>query len=90
MTDPYPDGFCPYLGTCDDDEFDDYWRDDWEDEDEDYFDCGFVPGEGCLLAGTEDCDFECPYSDRLHTSPHYPNCNLFGGKDEETIQGGDE
>lgn len=31
--------------------------DDWMDE------CGFVPGEGvCTLAGTEWCDWECPFN----------------------------
>ncbi|KYC42102.1 hypothetical protein WA1_19065 [Scytonema hofmannii PCC 7110] len=54
------------------------WDDDEDDEDEfledeEEFDCGFMPGEGCLLAGTEDCDFECPYSDRLMAHPSYPN-----------------
>lgn len=32
------------------------------DEDEAFlsFQCGFIPGQGCTLAGTEDCDWECP------------------------------
>jgi len=31
--------------------------DDWMDE------CGYVPGSGvCTLAGTEHCDWECPYN----------------------------
>lgn len=39
---------------CDDDEFD--------DELEDRFDCGLDPESGqCAMAGTEDCDFECPH-----------------------------
>jgi len=25
--------------------------------------CGRMPGGGCLKAGTEECDFECPYND---------------------------
>lgn len=37
------------------------------DEDEDNepeFDCGFIPEEGmCMKAGSEECDFECPYSE---------------------------
>lgn len=60
---------------------------DWEDND-DYddddvflvedgqFDCGFVTGEGCSMAGTEDCDFDCPYRDELMKHPAYPNCDL--------------
>lgn len=27
--------------------------------DEDYFDCGMMPDGTCLLAGTEECDWEC-------------------------------
>lgn len=40
--------------------------DDFEDEPDDYeedfvFDCGWTPDVGgCQLAGSEDCDFECP------------------------------
>lgn len=49
-------------------------------EDEDDFDCGFIPGKGCLMAGTEDCDFDCPYRDRLVASPYYPNCDLLGNQ----------
>jgi hypothetical protein len=45
---------------------------------EEEFECGFILGEGCLMAGTEDCDFECPYRTRLIASPYYPNCTLFG------------
>lgn len=43
--------------------------DDFDDEDEDgfEFECGaFINGRfdysACRLAGTEDCDWECPYS----------------------------
>lgn len=34
---------------------------DEEDEDE-FFDCGMTPDGLCQLAGTEDCDWECPYN----------------------------
>ena len=37
--------------------------DDWDDDDEETFDCGWVRGVGCQLAGTEECDFECPFRD---------------------------
>lgn len=36
----------------DDDEFD-----SWLDQ------CGWVRGQGCQLAGTEECDFDCPFRD---------------------------
>jgi hypothetical protein len=63
---------------CYDDSYDD--PDDFDDEfaDEPDFDCGFIPSDGCLLAGTEDCDFECPYRDALVRNPNYPNCSIFG------------
>jgi len=32
------------------------------DEDEEWlYRCGWVRGAGCQLAGTEECDFECPF-----------------------------
>jgi hypothetical protein len=44
-----------------------------EDDEDDYeFDCGFIPGDGCSMAGSEDCDWECPYSHRLISHPRYP------------------
>lgn len=46
-----------------------YYEDDFRDDDEedDGFECGaFINGRfdysACQLAGTEDCDWECPYS----------------------------
>lgn len=32
------------------------------DEDEMFleYECGWMPGGGCMLAGTEQCDWECP------------------------------
>jgi len=47
---------------------DDY--DDFDDgldpeEEEDYFDCGWMREGGCSLAGTEECDFECPNRDSM-------------------------
>ncbi len=48
-------------------ERDDY--DDWDDgepDDDDFYDCGWVRGQGCQLAGSEDCDFECPHRDALY------------------------
>jgi hypothetical protein len=59
-----------YLGGDDDSR--DYWDDDdydeWDDRDEyddALDDCGQIPhlGGGCLNAGTEYCDFECPFRD---------------------------
>lgn len=57
----YPHGCEPwapglnYYDSLDDDE-----------DDEDFFDCGWVRGVGCTLAGTEECDFECPYRAELY------------------------
>lgn len=40
---------------------DDY-DDGFDDDDEPDFDCPFDPNSGhCPLAGTEECDWECPY-----------------------------
>jgi len=41
------------------------YADDLDDEDEDDIgeDCGQLPDGTCLLAGTEYCDWECPYGD---------------------------
>lgn len=63
-----------------DDSYDELLIDeDFDDEfEEDEFDCGFVPGYGCQLAGTEDCDFECPQRDALLKHPDYPNCSIYG------------
>jgi hypothetical protein len=46
-------------------EFDDY--DDYDEEDEDdMFDCGMdSSGLSCSMAGSEDCDFECPNRDAM-------------------------
>lgn len=43
-----------------------YPYDDWnenEDWDEEWFDCGWVRGQGCTMAGSEICDFDCPHRD---------------------------
>lgn len=47
---------------------DDDWSEVWDDDgiradvdDEHEFDCGWVPGMGCTMAGSEDCDWECPH-----------------------------
>ena len=57
---------------------DDYWQDDYEDDHPvdcdcedctyEYYasECGLLPdhlGGGCQLAGTEHCDFDCPFRD---------------------------
>lgn len=45
-------------------EQDDYDRDYYDslDDDDDEYDCP-AGAEGCPLAGTEECDWECPYSE---------------------------
>jgi hypothetical protein len=50
---------------------DDYYEaDDWDEED---FDCGAMRDMnhrmvGCSMAGTEECDFECPYREIVERS----------------------
>ena len=39
----------------------DFDDDGLDDEDEEYYDCGMDRDGGCSLAGTEQCDWECPY-----------------------------
>lgn len=46
----------------DEDEFDDEYGDDEPDED-DWLDCGLMDDGQCMNAGSEQCDFECPYRD---------------------------
>jgi len=55
----YPTGCAPWDDGPDDEDYG--WDDDVDDEPE--FDCGWVCGVGCQLAGTEECDFECPFRD---------------------------
>lgn len=62
----YPYGCEPWALIEDDDS--DYPKagrgDDWEDEDDEdewLYRCGWVRGEGCTLAGTEEYDWECPF-----------------------------
>lgn len=52
-------------------DLDDYDDEDNYDEDENPLekaieDCGIGPDGLCLLAGTEFCDFECPFRDGGH------------------------
>lgn len=53
-----------------DDDFDDWYPDDeWDEMEEAIHECGQLPehlGGGCQLAGTEYCDFECPFRDSPH------------------------
>ena len=43
---------------------DDFICEDEYDQEEDLLDqCGYIPGEGmCMLAGTEHCDWDCPFN----------------------------
>ena len=57
-----------YCGRCSDGDFDEH--DGYDDEDDDFEqlvdECGLLPahlGGGCQLAGTEHCDFDCPFRD---------------------------
>lgn len=44
-------------------------EDDYDDEpdfdDEEDFDCGMTRAGYCTKAGSEECDWECPYSEEL-------------------------
>jgi hypothetical protein len=52
----------PYDGAPWDTIDDDFEQADPEDEWDEWIDrCGWVRGHGCQLAGTEECDFECPF-----------------------------
>lgn len=55
------------------DDVPDYDDDDGGDEIEDAIgECGQIPGGGCMLAGTEHCDFECPFRDDMYwCNEHY-------------------
>lgn len=45
----------------------DPWDDDPEFDDEEEFDgnCGMTPSGQCTMAGSEDCDWECPLMARI-------------------------
>ncbi len=48
------------------DEFDDFDDGLDEDDEEDWgFECGEDVNGGCSLAGSEECDFECPNRDAM-------------------------
>lgn len=38
-------------------------EDDESEEDDSFDNCGQLDDGSCMLAGTEYCDFECPYRD---------------------------
>lgn len=51
-----------------DDDYFDMLNDAPDDDDEDAeaeMNCGEMPGGGCSLAGTEWCDWSCPFSDGM-------------------------
>lgn len=53
------------CNACIADELDERERFEAGDDDEDPdFDCGMMPDGTCMLAGSEDCDWECPHRDR--------------------------
>ncbi len=52
-----------FDGACIDCRFDHEHDDQPEmSEDEEFLEyhCGWMPGGGCLMAGSEDCDWSCP------------------------------
>lgn len=62
----YPFGCAPW----DDDEEPDDDRDDYDDDLPDEFEeamqnCGMLADGTCMKAGSEECDWECPFSEEL-------------------------
>lgn len=54
------------LGPEDeDDHWDPLWDEDEDDDDLAELSCGELPEGGCSLAGTEWCDWSCPFSDGM-------------------------
>jgi hypothetical protein len=52
-------------------DFDDYDREEYDEEED--FDCGAMRDlsgrmVGCSMAGSEDCDFDCPYRESVERS----------------------
>lgn len=46
--------------------YDDDYGDEFDEfEDDDDFDCHMTPDGYCELAGSEECDWECPFSGEL-------------------------
>ena len=60
--------FDSYAG-CYDDEPNDLWG---QEDDDEYWlqECGLIEGQGCVIAGSEECDCECPFS-RAILQPFY-------------------
>jgi len=55
MAEPMPEEY------FDDDEYDEGdWEEEWD------FDCGADQTGACSMAGSEDCDFECPYREEMN------------------------
>lgn len=49
-----------FAGQCRACIIDDFDEPDSDDGPEFEFDCGMMPDGTCMLAGTEECDWECP------------------------------
>lgn len=65
------------MNEPDDDFDDDYEPDEWDELEEAAQECGLLPphlGGGCQMAGTEHCDFDCPFRD---------NPGLLTGEDDD-------
>lgn len=65
MSGNYPDGVNQQVFDDAHDEMDDDFDDDEYCDDLD-FDCGMDRNGMCGKAGSEECDFECPYRDELN------------------------
>jgi hypothetical protein len=44
-----------------DSDFEQYELDDYEEDEEEFLDCAMDRHGACGKAGSEECDFECPY-----------------------------
>lgn len=66
----YPYGCAPWDDVGDEDYDGEFWDNDEcePDEDEEWLGrCGWAQVAGiCTLAGTEECDFECPFSAEMY------------------------
>lgn len=42
----------------------DHYADEFVNDDDEFetYDCGWMPGGGCSKAGTEECDWMCPFN----------------------------
>jgi hypothetical protein len=61
----------------------DYYDDDTDEleDDEAWLDCGLMQNGQCLKAGSEECDWECPYS----RGAHYAGSDLWNKRHDAGV-----